>query len=199
MIPMLPLPDELLVPMVGVVVALLLFGALLQWGVWIIRRLKLPNDLPEGPHFEPPPPAIRDAIGPDEARRIAAVQLQRRARFARARAAATAAMRCAEWASQDYPTAAGMTDPRPELQRLADQAKAAAESAERLVRSTDDEAQAGAIDHHATTAETAASQAEAIVAKHPSGRERRLRIMLIILAVMIVWCALMFLVMPGRR
>ena len=72
------LPEEMLVPMVGVVIALLLFGGLLLFGVWVIKRLKLPNDLPEGPYFEPPPPPVRDLLDHVEARRMAARQMRRR-------------------------------------------------------------------------------------------------------------------------
>lgn len=52
------------------------------------------------------------------------------------------------------------------------------------------------IEEQAAIAETAAREAQAMVAKYPSGRDRRLRLMLIILAVLVVWMVMMHLLMP---
>jgi len=202
-----PLPTDLLVPMVGVVMALLLFAGLLQLGLVIVRALKLPNDLPEGPHFEPPPPAIQDVLSPVEAARIAAHQARLRHVYGRARSASQSAQVCAELAAQSYSGgssgesgAANVPDPvqtKVELMRLAALAKTWAEQADQAVRQAvvvDDD-----IDKLVIGAEKAAKEAQSLAARFPSGRERRLRLMLIVLVMLVVWIALMYLLMPTVR
>jgi hypothetical protein len=180
-----------------VVVGLLLFAGLLQLGALIVRALKLPNDLPEGPHFEPPPPAIRDVLSPDEASRIATQQLRLHQLYDRARMATQAAQRCMELAAQPYAVSANAPDPaqaKAELLRLAATAKQAAENADQAVR------QSVVVDadmeRWANEAQTAARDAQALAMRFPSGRERRLRLMMILLVVMVVWTVLMYLIMP---
>ncbi len=48
----------------AIVAALLVFAGMLLLGVAIVRWLRLPTDLPEGPRFEPPPPdLVEDPAG----------------------------------------------------------------------------------------------------------------------------------------
>lgn len=191
---------ELLVPMFGVVGALLLFAGLLHLGRWIVRLLKLPNDLPEGPHFEPPPPPIRDVLDHAEAGRVAAHQARLRALYAKAREAAQASVACAELAAQDYVAVQGAPDPgvaKAGLAQLAARAKAAAEAAEQAVR-RDDPVEVD-VTTPAGDALAAKAEAEGIAGRFPSGRERRLRWMLILLAVMILWTLAMHFLLPRVR
>lgn len=188
-------PEELLVSMVGIIMGLLLFAGLLQLGVRVVRLLRLPNELPEGPHFEPPPPPSRAQLDPTEARRIAATQIQLRQRYARAQSAARAAQLCAELAAQEYAAVAGAPDPlsaKRELIGLAARAKIVAENVERAVREgslSDDDAQVA-------EAEAAAAQATALAAQFPSGRERRLRLMMVVLVIVVLWTAAMYALTP---
>jgi len=67
----------------AIIAALLVFAGMLLLGVAIVRWLKLPTDLPEGPRFEPPPPdLIEDPAGAAEraAERAAWAALGHRAR-----------------------------------------------------------------------------------------------------------------------
>jgi len=190
-----PLPDEMLVPMIGVMVGLVVFAGLLQFGVWIVRRLGLPNDLPEGPHFEPPPPPARDVLDRAEARRIVDQQVSMRQRYALARATAQAAQRCAELAAQDYGKVEGAPDPitvKTDMRRLTDSAKRAAVAADRAARNPDQSVTNAECEALARSAVAAAQEAEALAARFPSGRERRLRIMAVILVIAVIWSALMF-------
>lgn len=70
----------------GVMVGLLTFGGMLQLGVIIVRRLKLPQDLPDGARYSPPAPPMADRQSPEAARATAALQDRRRGIFTRARA-----------------------------------------------------------------------------------------------------------------
>ncbi len=65
----LPLP---LLTVFAVMAALLIFSGLLLAGGVIVRRLKLPTDLPEGPRFSPPAPPAVDHATPGEAQAVAA-------------------------------------------------------------------------------------------------------------------------------
>ena len=50
----------------AIVAALSVFGGLVSAGAWLVRRLRLPSDLPDGCRFEPRPPAVgsaEDALG----------------------------------------------------------------------------------------------------------------------------------------
>lgn len=182
-----PLPPELMAPLGAVVAALLLFAGLLQFGVLIIRRLKLPQDLPEGPHYEPPPPPVADVLDPAAARTVAARQTARRAVYARAHDALRAAVACAEAALVPLPAALG-ADPvsaRAELVRLAAVAKAAAEAAEQTMRSDGLDA-ATATERHAAEAEAAVASGVEVRKPFPPPGRLRLWLMLAALAVCIL-------------
>ena len=68
----------------AIIVALLVFAGLLLFGTGLVRWLRLPTDLPEGPRFEPPAPTpVDDPAGAPER---AAAQALVAARGTRARA-----------------------------------------------------------------------------------------------------------------
>jgi len=103
-------------------------------------------------------------------------------------------------AAQPYGAAENTPDPvqaKADLAGYAATAKQAAEYTDQAVR------QAVVVDADiercVVEAEAAASTAQALAARFPSGRERRLRLMMIVLVVMIVWTVLMYLIMPTVR
>src|SRR5690349_9369082 len=89
-----PAPEALFHAMYALIGGLLLFALLLLLGTRIVRWLKLPQDLPEGPRFEPPaPPTV--AKGDRAAAAIAAAaQARLRAVYDQAHAVVLAAVRC---------------------------------------------------------------------------------------------------------
>ena len=82
-----PVMDERLVMGVigGIVGGLLLFSVLVLLGGVIVRRLGLPQDLPEGAHYSPPAPPLAVAGDRVRAQATAALQARRAALFSRAR------------------------------------------------------------------------------------------------------------------
>jgi len=85
------MPQESIVVIGAVVAALLVFCALLLAGLRLVRWLRLPQDPPEGPRFEPPPPPLLTTADPAHARDARVVQDAARTRFAKARDAYAAA------------------------------------------------------------------------------------------------------------
>ena len=86
------------VPMIATVAAmvggLLVFALLLLAGGAVVRWLRLPQDLPDGPRFEPPPPAL--VQHPDRALAMACARRQSDAHalYARVKAATQTALEC---------------------------------------------------------------------------------------------------------
>ena len=196
-----PLPSELMAPMGAVVAALVLFAGLLHLGLSIVRRLKLPQDLPEGPHYEPPPPPVSEALTPAAARAVAAVQAQRRAMYARAHGAARAAADCAE--ASLIPLIATPGAPAPaaaqaDLLRHAAEAKAAAEAAEAAMRGSDLAQAAADTERHAAVADAALVACAAVLAPFPEPGNRRMWIMLVALGVVVVIWLFIVVLLPQR-
>jgi hypothetical protein len=67
-------PAELLAAMGGIIGGLLVMVVCVLTGTRIVRWLKLPQELPEGPLFEPPPPPIRSKPDRKQAHEMAALQ-----------------------------------------------------------------------------------------------------------------------------
>ena len=61
-------PALLLPMLLAPTVAVMVFSVLLLTGLAVVRRLKLPLDLPELARHEPPPPLLVMEAGPDAAR-----------------------------------------------------------------------------------------------------------------------------------
>lgn len=194
-----PVPPEMLAPMGAMVAALVLFAGLLQFGLFVVRRLKLPQDLPEGPHFEPPPPPVRDVLEPAAARAQAAIQARRRLIYACAHSAARAAASCAEASLLSLVAGPGTPDPATastELARLAATAKAAADAADQAMSGSDLDTAAADTERHMAEAVSAFIATQAVLAPFPAPANRRLRWLLIVLGVMIAWMVLMFGILP---
>jgi hypothetical protein len=75
--------DGIVIVVCGVVGGLLAFSLTLLFGTWLVKRLALPQDLPEGARYSPPAPPIDYAPEPTRAKATAALQARRAALFAR--------------------------------------------------------------------------------------------------------------------
>lgn len=133
------MPAEALLAQGAVVAALLVFAVVVVGGRWLVQRLRLPTDLPEGPRFEPPPPPAVDRCDPAAARAAAAIQLRRAALGDEAHQAARAAFAAGLAAGRDHPTALA--------------AQAAAEQAEKAFHLDDLDAAAAEVPRHRAEAE----------------------------------------------
>ena len=78
--------DGIVIVVCGVVGGLLGFSLTLLFGTWLVRRLALPQDLPENARYSPSAPPIDHQPEPTRARATAAVQARRSALFARIQA-----------------------------------------------------------------------------------------------------------------
>ncbi len=191
------------------------FALLLLFGTWLVRRLKLPQDLPEALRFEPPPPAVRAHGDPVAARVTAERQARLRAVFARGLEVQRSAARCHELQiALDQAAAAASTGTDGEPLRLAAAAgvraaataRTASAAAEQVVRAADrrQRSEAGGLDDaailaldqalaaQAVTATGAQTEAEAAahVLTDADGR-RRIWVMLLILGALLAWVVAM--------
>jgi hypothetical protein len=87
-------PDTLIAAVAAMIGGLLGFAALLLAGVALVHVLRLPQDLPDGPRFEPPAPPLRAQGERSSALLAAARQAGIAALYARARALELAAREC---------------------------------------------------------------------------------------------------------
>ena len=78
--------DGIVIVICGVVGALLGFSLTLLFGTWLVKRLALPQDLPEAVRYSPSAPPIDHHPDPTRARATAALQARRKAIFARIQA-----------------------------------------------------------------------------------------------------------------
>jgi hypothetical protein len=194
-------PTPVMLAVAAVVAGLMVFAVLVLAGVGIVRRLGLPRDLPEGPSYEPPPPPVRDR--PDRAAAQATAQAQARLQrlYDRARSAAGAFQACQELLAL-VATDAVLDDQAraavDAIRRAAATAKAAAEAAEPAMRRATLNAPETVlveveteIDRQDVAAEAALVEARKAAEKLPDHRNRRLWFLLILLAVMVAWMAVM--------
>jgi hypothetical protein len=97
------MPTDALLAQGAVIAALLVFSGVVVSGAWLVRRLRLPTDLPDGPRFEPPPPAAVGVCDRASAAAAAALHHRRAALGAAASAAAHAAATAAATIGRDHP------------------------------------------------------------------------------------------------
>jgi hypothetical protein len=197
-------PQLLPLSMIAIVGGLMIFALLLLFGVKLIRWLKLPQDLPEGPRFEPPPPPSVLRGDRTAAAATAAVQARLQAIYAQAHAVVRAAAECQEL--HHFVRSAGPVEPfaavAPVTERCSAAAVTNATAMEQVlsafdgrlridraaVTTADMEVAMRDIAHHALIAQGALSEARAAIAPLPNGgANRRLYILLALLAVMIAW------------
>ncbi len=212
--------DPLVVLVVaGVIGGLVAFAVLLLAGAGVVRWLRLPQELPEIPRFEPPPPPLR--VHPDRAaaRVAAARQAELRQIFARGLGICHAAQQCHELLGGVEALTgldAALRDPAlTELRRCSATSSAALTVADQSLRELDQTlrgapatapaagaapvadiaAVAAVVDQQALAAQGALAAARAAVQALPdlTGR-RRLWLMLALLAVMVAWVVAMALI-----
>jgi len=184
-------PFEPYLGLIAVVGALLAFSALLFLGLAIVRLLKLPQDPPEGAYFSPSAPPIADVLSPAEARaRAAATALRWHAAHA-AHLAQRAAVACMDFVG------AAPVDRRPALERLAQQAKTAAETA-------DTARKADPIDHAVVRTAlrqtlVARREARTLMADQQGAEPARRKRLLLMLGILLTVWALAMLLLTVRR
>ncbi|HEX3134879.1 MAG TPA: hypothetical protein VHX44_15035 [Planctomycetota bacterium] len=196
-------PDTLMLTMFALIGGLLIFAVLLLLGVRIVRWLKLPQDLPEGPRFEaPPPPSV--AKGDRAAAAVIAVaQARLQAVYTEAHAVVRAAAECQDLHQQV--NSAGAVEPfaavAPVTERCSATAITSATAAEQALQAFDRRLRADRaavadaevealrkdLAGHALTAQEALTEARAAVAPLPDGGNRRLILLVGLLVVMIAW------------
>lgn len=198
-----PAPEALFHAMYALIGGLMLFALLLLLGTRIVRWLKLPQDLPEGPRFEPPaPPTV--AKGDRAAAAVAAAaQARLRAVYERAHAVVLTAVQCQDLHQQVV--SAGATEPftavAPVTERCAATAMATATTVEQALAAFDRRVRADRaavtadeiaaigreLETHAQTVQGALAEARTAVAPLPDGGNRRLILLVVMLVVMIAW------------
>ena len=197
-------PQLLPLNMIAIVGGLMIFAVLLLFGVKLIRLLKLPQDLPEGPRFEPPPPPSVIRGDRTAAAATAAVQARLQAIYTQAHSVVRAAAECQEL--HGFVRSAGPLEPFAAVAPVTERCSAAAVTNatamehvlaifDRRLRTdraavtvADIEAAARNIGSYAVNAQSALSAARAAIAPLPNGgANRRLYILLALLAVMIAW------------
>lgn len=167
----------------------------LLFGDAVVRILKLPRDLPDGPRFEPPPPA---AHAGDRAASQAIAEKQRR--LQRIYAEAHNVFRMAQqahdlWSSADAMARAANGDKRLEyakvatvLEGVSKQAGDEATAAEQAMRGGSPDQAERAVKEHAVKAAALLAQANQAISVFPGANDRRrLYILLALVAVGLVW------------
>lgn len=202
---MTPLQAIIFPAMGAVILGLLLFAGLLLTGLAIIRCLGLPQDLPEGPRFEPPPPDIREPTSRAAAETIARERNLLRERLALAHATVGDGLACQETlitldafpGRDDTAHASVVAD----LRAAAATAIAAGTEAERIalrLRDRPDEPGIAApLADLAAQAAAARKLVDDACARLPDGGgNRRLALMVVVLVVMVAWLVAMRWLLP---
>ncbi|MDA3962973.1 MAG: hypothetical protein PF961_19485 [Planctomycetota bacterium] len=175
----------------AIIAALLALGSLIPAGAWLIRRLKLPTDLPETCRFEPRPPP---AGNPDEALERAKLSRQRQ----QACDQAATAWRDAEavvlaWQEIKNPDRPCGEHNRAQLVAQADElkttSKAAAERAAEHMHDDSPETALQITSEAATLATEQRSTAEALIASLPPepANHRKLILLAALLVIVVLW------------
>lgn len=202
-----PAPEALFHAMYALIGGLLLFALLLLLGTRIVRWLKLPQDLPEGPRFEPPAPPTVAKGDRAAAALAAAAQSRLRAVYDQAHAVVLDAVRCQDLHQQVV--SAGSGEPfaavAPVTERCAATAVATVTAVEQALTAFDQRVRGDRsaitadeiaalrrdLEAHAATVNDALIRAKAAVAPLPDGGNRRLVLLVVMLVVMIAWVVAM--------
>lgn len=204
---MAPDPDLPLLSMSALIGGLMLFAALLLLGTAIVRWLKLPQELPEGPRFEPPPPPTVPRGDRATAALAAATQARLRAVYGEAYAVAQAAAECQGLHQQV--SSAGAVEPYAAVAAITGPCAATALASSKVVETSLDaftarlhkeRAAVGDVEiaamhqllaEHTLTVQGALTQVRSAIAPLPDGGNRRLIILVVMLVVMILWVVAM--------
>ena len=199
---------NLFLTMAAMIGGLMIFALLLLVGVRIVRWLKLPQELPEGPRFEPPPPPTVAHGNRAQAAVMAASQAKLYALYAQAHQAVRAAFETQEL--HQVATSAGASNSVTAITAITARCAATANTAGTVVEQTlttfDQQVRAdrhsmsesaiaqarSIIDTHSVTIQGALIEARAAVVPLGDGTgNRRLIILVVLLVVMIVWVVAM--------
>ncbi len=174
----------------SVIGALLVFSCLVLFGVWIVRVLALPQDLPLPLRFEPAPPPVRPRGDRAEAAVTAARQSRLRAVQAQALMATQFAHACQDLLTQAESLAPGAVSAEPlaTLRTAESVARVAAENAERG-RAGDLEAGEADAPGWVASAREAYERAATAAASLPQESSRRKWLLLAIAVLAIAWLA----------
>jgi hypothetical protein len=177
-----------------------IFSALLLFGVVVVRWLRLPQDLPEGLRFEPPPPPLdtvadrTQAVALAARRRVLGDQLHQAYTVVRHAMACQEALLALEAhpAAQDPAQAATVAQLRQAVGLAVGLGNEAERIADRLRNQPDDPTPGAALPDLAQRAAAARDSVEGLLKQLPGENgNRRLFMLLILLAVMVAWIAIM--------
>jgi len=195
----------LLLPMIlAPSLAVMVFSGLVLAGVVVVRRLRLPQDLPEIPRFEPPPPTVLVVADPASARTIARKVAQQRGMVAGHLAIAHATVRdalaCQEArlgldghpAVADAAHAASVALVRTATDSAVKAGEEADQIAQRLRARPEDLSAVSVLEDLRTRAQTARVQVDAAISTLPDvERRRRVWLLIIVLVVLLLWVVAM--------
>jgi hypothetical protein len=166
-------------------------------GAVVVRRLRLPTDLPEAARYEPPPPVLVQHATRDEARAIAATRCELAALLATVHTAVHDALHCQELRhasahlSADATHGAAATAIAAAAEDAVQAAETADRHAQRLHVAPNDSDARDAIPALVARAAEARVRADAAAKTIPDSGNRRLWLMLGALAVLVAWMVAM--------
>ncbi len=153
--------------LLAVIAALMVFASATLLGAWVVRRMRMPQDLPDELRLSPAPPACRAESTREQARATAAIQARLTGIHALALQAAVHARDCAELALQARalvgrgPAGAGQAQAAESAEAEAALAHTAATTAERTRLLSDPEQAEQATREQLEIAAAAHAEAEA--------------------------------------
>jgi len=168
---------------------MLCFMLLIECGRWLVRRLALPQDLPEALRFESPPPEAHAPGDPAAARARAATRARRRAVGELAARACVAQQQVVQLAGELHDHPQLNAEQRGEIASAEHEAGQAAETAQEAWQDEDVDAAEQHCREAAERAETACARAAAIggALAERDDRRRLLRWMLLFGIALLLW------------
>lgn len=174
----------------AVILSIAVVGLVVGIGRVLVRRLQLPTDLPPGLRFEPPPPPPRDPGDSTEAKAIASRQERLAAVYREAQSWAQAA--------EDHTygpmllPAGERPDPWPQLIADAERVEKIAKEAETALQRDDLETLEQAVDERAQDLKAVQERITACEKALPGPDNRKLIVLLILLALALAMCWYVF-------
>jgi hypothetical protein len=201
-----PDPSSVYAVMAAVMGGLAVTFIALLTGDFVVRKLKLPRDLPEGPRFEPPPPA-----GHGVDRVAATVIAQKQKRLISIHAAAFGVLRISQQAhdlfSHIEPMARSAAPDQKQklfraavvIERASTQAAESAAAAEQDMRNADPDIAERLVQEHAVRAAALLTEARQAASAFPEPADRRRVLILSAIAlVALVWLLVLIITIAKR-